>query len=104
MRPNFSAGSFARSSSPTSASGSRFFRASPSITFVLGILDDGDDLLDLEQLDLAHLGIELRLDVLVGAERPLGGRQHGLLEGLDDDLSIDALLFAHLLDDAIEVR
>ena len=71
---------------------------------VLAVLDDRDDLLDLEQLDLAHLGVELGFDVLVGPERPLGRRQHGLLERLDDDLAIDALLFTDLLDDAIEVR
>src|SRR5262249_49913984 len=71
---------------------------------VSDVLDLRDDALDLEQLALAHLWVELRLDVLVGAERALGGRQHGLLERLDDDLAIDPLLLAHLLDDTIEVR
>ena len=104
MRPNFSAGSLASSSSPTSASGSSLRARLGERDLVLGILDLLDDGLDLEQLDLADLGVELRLDLLLVAEGLLGRRQHRLLEGLDDDLAVDALLLAHLLDDAVEIR
>src|SRR6266849_22888 len=71
---------------------------------VLGVLDVLDHRLDLEQLDLAQLGVELGLDVLLVAEGLLGRRQHRLLERLQDDVAVDALLLAHLLDDAIQVR
>src|SRR5437016_4576906 len=103
MRPNFSGGSLARSSSPTSASGSIFARALER-HLVLRVLDVLDHRLDLEQLDLAQLGVELGLDVLLVAEGLLGRRQHRFLERLHDDAAVDALLLAHLLDDAVQVR
>src|SRR5207244_230119 len=71
---------------------------------VLGVLDVLDHRLDLEQLDLAQLGVELGLDVLLVAEGLLGRRQHRLLERLHDDAAVDTLLLAHLLDDAVQVR
>src|SRR5581483_3269108 len=71
---------------------------------VLGILDDVDNRLDLEQLDLADLRVELGFDVLLVPERLLRRRQHGLFERTDDDLPVDALFLAHLLDDAVQIR
>src|SRR5881628_515508 len=71
---------------------------------VLGVLDVLDHHLDLEQLDLAQLGVELRLDVLLVAEGLLGRRQHRLLERLHDDTAVDPFLLAHLLDDAVQIR
>ena len=67
-----------------------------------GILDLLDDRLDLEQFDLAGLGVELRLDVDVGAVGLLGGRLHRLFDRLDDERAIDAFLFADLVDDPEE--
>src|SRR5256712_10297205 len=71
---------------------------------ILRVLDVVDDRLALEEFYLAQLGVELGLDVLLVTEGLLGRRQHRLLERLDDDVAVDALLLAHLLDDAIQVR
>src|SRR5438094_6135794 len=71
---------------------------------ILRVLDVVDDRLDLEEFHLAQLGVELGLDVLLVTEGLLGRRQHRLLERLDDDVAVDALLLAHLLDDAVQVR
>src|SRR5205823_15000823 len=68
------------------------------------VLDGLDDGLDLEQLDFADLGIELGLDVLLQPKGLLGGRQHRVLEGVHDDVPVDALLLAHLFDDAVQIR
>src|SRR5438067_5770947 len=67
------------------------------------VLDLRDDRPDLEELHLADLGVELGLDVLLLSEGLLSGREHGVLEGMDDDVAVDPLLLAHLLDDAIEI-
>src|SRR2546426_7443064 len=71
---------------------------------ILRVLDVVDDRLALEEFYLAQLGVELGLDVLLVTEGLLGRRHHRLLERLDDDVAVDALLLAHLLDDAIQVR
>ncbi len=62
-----------------------------------------DDRLDLEQLDLTDVGIELGLDLMLEAERPPGRGEHGFFERRDDDALVDPFLFAHLLDDAIQI-
>jgi hypothetical protein len=62
---------------------------------VLELVDHG---VHLEELDLARRLVELRLDVSLVAEGPLGRRLDGGLHGLDEDLSIDPLLFADLVD------
>jgi hypothetical protein len=67
---------------------------------VRDLVDDG---LDLEKLDLPDVGVELRFDLMLEPERSPGGRKHGLFEGGDDDALVDALLFADLLDDAIQI-
>jgi hypothetical protein len=65
---------------------------------VLNRLDDG---FGLEELDLADLGIELRLDLTLVAEGFLRRRYHRILEGADKDRLVDALFLADLLDDPI---
>ena len=59
----------------------------------------GDDGLELEELDLAGLLVELRLDLALGAELPPRGGEHRLLESVDHDLALDALVLHDLIDD-----
>jgi hypothetical protein len=61
------------------------------------LVDDG---LDLEELDLADVGVELGLDLVLETEGATRRREHGLFEGRHDDALVDALLLADLLDDA----
>ena len=65
------------------------------------LIDDG---LDLEELDLADVGVELGLDLVLEPERAARGGQHGVFEGGDDDALVDAFFLAHLLDDAVQIR
>jgi tRNA(Ile)-lysidine synthase TilS/MesJ len=44
------------------------------------------------------------LDVLLVPEGLLRRGEHRLLERLHDDLAVDALLLAHLLDDTVQIR
>ena len=60
--------------------------------------------LDLEELDLADVGVELGLDLVLEPERAARGGQHGVFEGGDDDALVDAFFLAHLLDDAVQIR
>ena len=59
--------------------------------------------LGLEQLDLPDIGVVLRLEAPLRAERLLGRRYHGGLDGLDQDLLVDTLFLGHLLDDSIKI-
>ena len=65
-----------------------------------------DDLLDhrakLEELDLAALLVEARLDLLLGPELAARRLLHRLLEGLDDGGLVDALVLGDLVDLALE--
>jgi hypothetical protein len=63
-----------------------------------------DDRLELEQLDLAGVLVELRLDLTLLAELPASGGDERLLESLDHRLSSDALVLAHLIDDASKIQ
>src|SRR5262249_6505415 len=65
---------------------------------VLNRLDDG---FGLEELDLADLGIELRLDLALVAEGLLRRRYHRIFQGADENRLVDPLFLAHLLDDPI---
>ena len=59
--------------------------------------------LGLEDLDLADVGVVLGLEGPLGTERLLGRRHHGGLDGLDEDLPVDALFLGHLLDDPTQI-
>jgi len=68
----------------------------------IGVLDLVDDGHVLEELDLADLLVELRLDLAMGAEHLLCGRLDGGLQRFDQDLALDALVFADLVDHLVE--
>ena len=67
----------------------------PSFPGVTWLGDDDD----LEEVDASGLLVELGLHLAVHAERLLGGGQDGLLEGLDQDLAVDVLVFGDLVED-----
>ncbi len=62
------------------------------------VLDFGDDVLDGEQVDLAGLLVEARLQVLVRLVVLARGRQHGVFDGSDDRVGLDALFLSEGLD------
>jgi hypothetical protein len=66
---------------------------------VLHVLDDRHV---LEEIDVARVAVEARLELPGHPEGPLRGREDRLLHGLDQDAGFDALLFADLLDDGVE--
>jgi hypothetical protein len=56
------------------------------------------DLTKLEQLDLAELVVEASLDLTLLAELAASGLLHGLFDGANDDVLVDALVLGDLLD------
>ena len=62
------------------------------------VLDFGDDVLDGEQVDLAGLLVEARLQVLVRLVVLARRRQHGVFDGSDDRVGLDALFLGEGLD------
>jgi len=70
---------------------------------IRGIRDLVDDGFDLEELDLADVRVELRLDLMLETELPARRGQHRLFESGDDDAFVDTLFLADLLDDAIQI-
>ena len=63
-----------------------------------------DHRFELEQLDLTRLQIELGLDLALRAQLAPRSRHHRLLERVDDDVPVDALVFADLIDDAAQIQ
>ena len=59
-----------------------------------------DDRENLEELNLADLGVVLRFDAHVAADDLFGSGQHRVLHRLHDDRSIDAFLLTDLFDDS----
>ena len=55
-------------------------------------------MLDGEQVDLASLLVEARLQVLVRLVVLARGRQNGIFDGGDDGLGLDALFLGERLD------
>jgi hypothetical protein len=66
---------------------------------VLHILDDRHV---LEQVDVARVAVEARLELAGHSEGPLRSGEDRLLHGLHQDAGLDALLLADLLDDGVE--
>ena len=71
--------------------------------FGLRVGDLVDHRLDLEQLDLAELGIVARLDIAIVAERAPRRRMHHLLDRADHDRLVDPFLFGNLLDHPVKL-
>ena len=65
------------------------------------LLDDGHV---LEEVDLAGVLVEARLELAGRPEDALRGLQDGRLDRLDEDLLVDPLLLRDLLEDAPEAR
>src|SRR5262249_22139202 len=64
-------------------------------------LDDGHV---LEEIDLPAVLVEARLELARRPERALRCLQDGRLDGLDEDLLVDALLLRDLIEDLAEAR
>ncbi len=65
------------------------------------LLNLPDHCLGFEQLDLADLRIELRLDLALVAELLLGRRDHGVFQGAHENRLVDSLFLADLFDNSI---
>ncbi len=76
--------------------------ASSTRDLAAGVVDLLHDRHVLEEVDPPCFLVEARLDLAGRPERPLGGRQDGLLGGLHQDPGIDPLVLADLLDDVLE--
>ena len=63
-----------------------------------------DDVADLEEVDGADLLVVLRLELAVHAEDLLRRGQDRLLERLQEDLDVDPLVLAHLLEHHRQIR
>ncbi len=76
----------------------RIFQSDLAI-LVIDLVDHGHVEL---QIDRPRLLVERGLEVTLGAELAFGGRENGLLDGLDEDLGLDALVGADLVDDIFQ--
>ena len=90
------------SSSPSSASRPRLLGVLDG-DLALGLGDRLDDGHVLEEVDLAGLFVEARLELARRAEGALRRLEDGRFDGLDEDLLVDALFFRDLLQDEAEV-
>ena len=62
-----------------------------------------DHLLELEDLDFTRFVVEGDFQVVVGPQLLLGRRLDGLLQGLDQDFPVNALLAAHLINHSFQI-
>ncbi len=65
------------------------------------VLNLVNDSFGFKELNLADLRIKLRLDLSLVAEFLFGRRDHGILQGADENRLVDSLLLADLFNDSI---